>query len=518
MNVLKKLLSLILASALAIAGSYAYIAAFSGTVISAASFDEKIKAFPSSYQTALKKLHATYPNWEFIADTVDTPFADAVAAQSENMRKQVQTSQSISWRSMGKGSYDWDKSQWVNTNGGWTGASREIIAYYMDPRNFLNDGEIYMFMEQSYNSSFQTEDGLKKIIKGTFLEKGYTDSSDKTYGGSYVKIIMDAAKQSGVSPYVIASKIIQEQGSDGKSSLISGTYSSYKGYYNFFNIGASGSSEKAVIENGLKRAKEEKWDTRAKSIIGGAEFLNDSYISAKQDTYYYQDYNVLNSDRLWHQYAQAVHDAYNKGTGIAKTYKADTSLSLSFKIPVFKNMPSSASKQPAKSSKKNNYYFSSISVSGLTPSFDMYKYSYDLHVTGNTTVNVNPVTGASYAGSGSYSLKKGSNKVTLKVKSETGYTMDYVINVDASAACTLTVKSGKATAPSTPSSTVKKGDTNGDGTVTIRDLANIRLHLLKISTLKNDNFKGADTNGDGDITIRDLANVRLHLLGISKLN
>ena len=103
----------------------------------------------------------------------------------------------------------------------------------MDPRNFLDSKSVYMFLQQSYNAAVQNEDGVRKIIKGTFMEKNYTPASGEPGGGDYAKVIMLAAKESGVSPYIIASKIRQEQGVNGTSSLISGTYSGYKGYYNF---------------------------------------------------------------------------------------------------------------------------------------------------------------------------------------------------------------------------------------------------------------------------------------------
>lgn len=487
-----------------------------------ASFEEKLNAFPASYRDALRSLHAVYPNWEFIPDPVNLKFSEAVAQQSINMRKQVNfSSQKVSWRSMGQGSYDWSKGEWITTNGGWTGASKEVIAYFMDPRNFLNSSSIYQFLQQGYNSSTQTEAGLLNIIKGTFLEVGYTSNANDTYAvknadgvyiGSYSKIIMAAAKQSNVSPYIIASKIIQEQGINGNSSIISGSYSGYEGYYNFFNVGASGTNSTAVITNGLERAKKEGWSSRAASIIGGAEFLSDGYISDGQDTYYYQDFNVHNTDRLWHQYAQAVHDAYNKGVSLAKTYKDETSYTLDFKIPVFLDMPESVSERPAENSNKNNYYASSISVSGLTPSFSMYTNSYDLHLTSDTTVFVQPVSGAAYSGSASYKINKGTNAVNIGIKSETGYINNYTITVKADAACTLYVKTGEAP------TTVIRGDTNGDGSITIRDLANVRLHLLGLLTLTDNNLSGADTNNDGSVTIRDLANIRLHLLGLSTIS
>ncbi len=485
-----------------------------------ADFDEQIKAFPASYQNALKILHAAYPNWNFVPNPVNLSFAEAVSMQTENMRKQVQvTSSTVSWRSMGSGSYDWNKNSWVQSNGGWTGASREVIAYYMDPRNFLNVDGIFQFMQQTYVSQ-TTEADVNKVIAGTFMANGYDAKKGDSYGGSYAKVLIAAGKQNGIDPCVLAAAIIQEQGSKGSSSLISGTYKGYEGYYNFFNVGASGSTTSQVIANGLKRAKDEGWNSVPASIIGGAEFYKKNYINRynnavkNQDTYYYQDFNVQNTNEIWHQYAQAIHDAYSKGSFLNKAYQTQSKYSLTFRIPVYTDMPSSASPLPAKSTKTNNYYFSNISVSGLTPSFNMFTYDYSLYVTGNTNINVTPVSNASYAGNKSFSVKKGSNTITLKVKSETGYIMDYVINVEASKDCTITINGSSSSGGSSSSVTVKLGDTNGDGQITIRDLANIRLHLLGLVSLKGNNLTGADTNKDGQITIRDLANVRLHLLGL----
>ncbi len=479
----------------------------------------QINAFPESYRDALMQLSAAYPNWVFIPDPISLSFSDAVALQTVDMNKQVSfTSHAVSWRSMGQGSYTWATGEWTVTNAGWTGASREVIAYYMDPRNFLNSSEIYMFLQQSFDPAVQTEEGVKKIIAGTFMETDYNDPNDTAYDGSYSKVIMEAARQSGVSPYIIASKIRQEIGVSGTSPLISGTYTftnaenkvdkTYYGYYNFFNFNASGSTQTAVITNGLAYAKNNGWNSRSAAIIGGAKTLSNGYISAGQDTYYYQDFNVKNPNKIWHQYAQAVHDARSKGVGVAKIYQPESSYALTFKIPVFTDMPDSVSPKPESNSKKNNYYFSSVSVSGLTPSFKMFTYEYDLAVTGNTTVYVKPVDGATYSGAKTFNLKKGENKVELKVKAETGYTTTYTVNVDAADNCVLTVDTGDE-----PVSQVRRGDTNGDGQITLDDLANVRLHLLGKFTLSGDNASGADTNSDGKISLDDLANIRLHLLG-----
>ena len=472
-------------------------------------FESQISAFPNSYKSYLRQLHAQYPNWKFVADNTNIDFNAAVAAQSENMKKQVQmSSQPISWRSMGKGSYDWSKNKWIDQNGGWTGASREIIGYYMDPRNFLNSGEVYMFLMQSYGNETYTAASLKSIVSGSFL-----DTTE------YINMILKAGKEAGVSPYVIASKIRQEQGTKGDSSLISGNYTgaggAYKGYYNFFNWNASGSTTTAVIENGLKFAKTCGWNTKEKSIVEGAKMLAENYIAKGQDTYYYQDFNVKNNAA--HQYAQAVHDARSNGNSMRKHYADKTDAALVFKIPVFKNMTSSAHFKPVENDTCNNYYFDKISVSGLTDSFYRYTYNYNLYVTGDTVVDVSVPKTAYINCALEFPLKKGINKVVLRVRSQSGYTNDYTITVEASKKCTLYLNKGSSNVWGSSSTSISKGDVNSDGKITVSDMATIRLHLLKKYTISDSLFPYADINGDNKITVSDMATIRLHLLGKYKI-
>ena len=161
-----------------------------------------------------------------------------------------------------------------------------------------------------------------------------------------------------------------------------------------------------------------------------------------------------------------------------------------------------------------------MSVAGLTPSFNKFTYSYSLRVSGDTAIKAVPIeSSASVSSPQSYSLQAGNNTVVITAKAESGHTTDYTISVYADRACTLYVNS-TGTLPGGGSQTVvtvKKGDTNGDGQITLRDLANVRLHLLGLISLSGNNLVGADTNGDGQIALRDLANVRLHLLGLINL-
>lgn len=487
-------------------------------------FEKKLSAFPKSYHEQLKFLHALYPEWEFVADELTITFSKAVALQDQNQRKQIyyKKGDNNSRLSMAKGTYDWSEGKYIVTNAGYAQASTEVIKFYMDPRNFLNDSEIYIYLKQQYDSKTQTKAELKKLVEGTFLEGTYTDKNDLDYANSkgktsYVDVIMAAAKKSSVSPLILASTIIQEQGVD--SSTLSNGKAKYddKTVYNFFNYGASGDTADNVIKNGSKYAYEQGWFTRSASIIGGAVKYGQNYIKVGQDTYFYKNYNVINPDKTNHQYAQNVADSLSSSKKLRDAYSKRRDVKLTFRIPVYKSsLPSSVCKLPVESEKKNNYYFSDIKVDGLTPSFYRYTYEYSLSVEGDTSVYVKISNGATITNNMSFSLEKGVNQVKLTVKSETGYKKNYYINVEALDACELTITTDKNSIPSTQAKVVV-GDTNGDGKVSLTDLARVRLNLLGSLNLTGNNALGADTNNDGKISLTDLARIRLHLVGSIKL-
>ncbi len=493
-----------------------------------ASFESQIAAFPESYRPYLRELHAQYPNWKFYPDNINLTFDEAVELEIpaneydiHSSHKVVSASGKKSWFSLGFGAYNWQTGQWVAKDDDWYVASREVVRHYMDPRNYLNSSAVYAFLPQVYNEATQNEEGLNKIIKGTFLEKGYNDPNDEDYGGSYAKVLMAAAKATGVSPYILAGIIIQEQGTDGTSFMISGTYGGQGhplyGYYNFFNVDTYGDTDAQKAERGLGKAKAQGWNTRSASIIGGASFCANNYLGVGQNTYYYMNFNVKQPDRLWHQYATNIQDTYGKAQKLAKSYVDFKDAELDFMIPVYQGMPDGTCLLPEKNDNLNNYYISGLSIttpgtaSNLNPSFYMYQNNYELNVWENTELKVDVPAGAQYVGARSFALNVGQNSVVLTVKSQTGYLSDYVINVKADKVCTITINAPVATA-------YMRGDTNGDGIINGRDLANVQMHILNVRALSGNSFAYADTNGDGIINGRDLANVQMDILGIRKLN
>ena len=243
-------------------------------------------------------------------------------------------------------------------NGSWRCASTATVSYYMDPRNSLYEDYIFQFENLKWVDGKYTLDGIKQIISDCKYLSGdkitYTNTNGKkaTINKSYAQVIMDAAKAAGISPYHLASRIRHEQGpGNNASATATGTYSGYKGYYNFLNVNASGSGSSTIIRNALEYAKKQGWDNPQKSIEGGAKFLAKEYIQYGQNTLYLQKFDVDDSDGdlYWHQYQQNVSAAKTESTSIMKTYQeidSDLDMPFNFVIPVFENMPSTKCAMP----------------------------------------------------------------------------------------------------------------------------------------------------------------------------
>ena len=240
----------------------------------------------------------------------------------------------------------------------WKCASTAAVAYYMDPRNSLNENYIFQFEQLTYDEKNQTKEGVELILKPCNYAQGkvtYYDSkgNKKTLDKTYVDVIMEASKEYNISPYHLASRIRQEQGAGNAGSMISGTWTggdgNYKGLYNFFNICAYG---KNIVQNGLKYAKSQGWTDPEKSIKGGAKILASGYISIGQDTLYLEKFDVVNGGDGYysHQYMTNVSASRTEGYTIRNTYTDMGLLSseskIKFKIPVYKNMPEQICLQP----------------------------------------------------------------------------------------------------------------------------------------------------------------------------
>ena len=579
------------------------------------------QGFPESYKDGLRQLHAQYPNWVFRAKNTGIDWNTAIENESVLGRNLVATGSISSWKSVESGAYNWDNSTWTGFDGSnWVAASQDIIRYYMDPRNFLDDTYVFQFLSHEYDGNTQTKEGLTGMVSGSFLS-GTTDStgtggsssgdtsgpsssssgssssgqvskegpggrngatgdadhgpgvvgssssntqsssgssnvstqapgtgsgnssSTETSSGNvsleaphasitpkehnlvtsnvslvapgqsdgsstnsstsisqpgnvtsdtgtsgqtgssvsvsssktYVDILMDAAAKSGVSPYVLAAMILQEQGVNGGTPLISGNYSGYSGYYNFFNVEAYQSGSMSATQMGLRYASQSgsygrPWNTVEKSILGGAQKYGENYVNAGQNTFYLKKFNVLGSNPYKHQYMSNVQGAASEAERLSKAYSSLKNSALEFYIPVFNNMPEQACAAPTGNGSPNNK-LSSLSAEGfsLTPSFGKDTLSYNLIVdtsVASIQISASAADGnASVAGTGNIALTGNSNDIAVVVTAQNGSTRTYSIHVVRQSGG-ATPSGGNTTASPTTgseSSSSSPGNTGGPG-------------------------------------------------------
>lgn len=584
------------------------------------------QGFPESYKDGLRQLHAQYPNWVFRAKNTGIDWNTAIENESVLGRNLVATGSISSWKSVESGAYNWDNSTWTGFDGSnWVAASQDIIRYYMDPRNFLDDTYVFQFLSHEYDGNTQTKEGLTGMVSGSFLSgttdstgtggsssgdtsgpsssssgssssgqvskegpggrngatgdadhgpgvvgsspSGSSSSNTQSSSGSsnvstqapgtgsgnssstesssgnvsleaphasitpkehnlvtsnvslvapgqsdgsstnsstsisqpgnvtsdtgtsgqtgfsvsvsssktYVDILMDAAAKSGVSPYVLAAMILQEQGVNGGTPLISGNYSGYSGYYNFFNVEAYQSGSMSATQMGLRYASQSgsygrPWNTVEKSILGGAQNYGENYVKAGQNTFYLKKFNVQGSNPYKHQYMSNVQGAASEAERLSKAYSSLKNSALEFYIPVFNNMPEQACAAPTGNGSPNNK-LSNLSAEGfsLTPSFGKDTLSYNLIVdtsVASIQISASAADGnASVAGTGNIALTGNSNDIAVVVTAQNGSTRTYSIHVVRQSGG-ATPSGGNTTASPTTgseSSSSSPGNTGGPG-------------------------------------------------------
>lgn len=343
------------------------------------SYSSELAKFPASYQTYLKQLHEKHPNWIFVAVNRDLDWNDVVAAESvsgsakgTNRSLLPKTSDGL-LLSKAKTDYNAAKGTYIAKDGSaWVSASRPAVAYYADPRNFLTDNYIFMFEALNYDPGYHTLQGVRNVLSGTDLYGDKKITYIKTNGKkttldmTYEEAIFAAGAKNKISPLFLAAKIRQETGAKLSNGSISGNYSyggkSYRGYYNYYNIGAY-STTGSAIANGLTfamggadklKSYKRPWTSPVLAIDGGAEYIVKSYISRGQNTVYFQRFNTISSPYYQHQYMQNLTAAASEAKSTYNSYSKMGILNdaFVFYLPVYKNMPSPSSKVAIKKSVK----------------------------------------------------------------------------------------------------------------------------------------------------------------------
>ena len=315
--------------------------------------------FPQSYVTKLAALHELHPTWEFVPLMV-TQQKPAYTWDYVISKELADEQRNLIYHTYSPSAYALDSV--LVESGLWYKCTEATVEFFMDPRNSLSEERIFQFEALQFTGNYTVAD-MATCVRGSFME-GVTLENGKTYAQN----LYDIGKTVGVNPFHLAARIKQEQGL-GQSPLISGScgttlaqcyakktngapasgyngfnFAQYNGYYNYFNMGAFGTGYFNIWMNGMKEAQQGGWNTRYKAIKGGAQKVNDTYISQYQNTLYLQKFNVhpSSSKNFWGQYMQNVAAAWSESSTIYSAY-ANSGLidtAFTFIIPVYAGMPS----------------------------------------------------------------------------------------------------------------------------------------------------------------------------------
>ena len=279
-------------------------------------------------------LKSKYPNWNFKILYTGLDWNDVIAHEfvghgdSPKCLVQKQANYQGAWICPICGDRPYD-------NGTWRCCSEQAIKYMMDPRNSINASDVFQF-EELNNTGCDIET-IRTMVSGSFL-------------AGHEQVLVNTANNNNVNGYYITARMLHEQGKSG-SALTSGDgyEGNYVGYYNAFNIAASGNSTSEIIKNALAYAKKMGWNSLDKSITEGIRFLANEYINKGQNTLYLQKFDVEASNGLYcNQYMQNILAAQTEGTTLRNTYISTNTMSSAhtFIIPVYENMPNEACPRP----------------------------------------------------------------------------------------------------------------------------------------------------------------------------
>lgn len=363
-------------------------------------WENTLLQFPTSYHEALNKIHVLYPQWTFAAVSINYEWEYALEKELEPESKNLVQFDDTEYF-FGK---EWmKKNDTLYEAPNWYPASREAIAYHMDPRNFLNSRDVFQFLKLRYGEHNGDNTAVKAIFAGI-------EALD-----TFVDPVMIAAKEADILPEALATRIRQElslgdditMGAKGmihpdQRPLIEDSaspgflspedqlreletlkaqvgklseeqekyYQDLKNggtgypepkerYYNLFNIAAfpdPGETEGSLY-NGARfaagllmdrvRMEEEElmlpWDSIERAMIGGAKFIKGQYIAGGQDSLYLQKFDLLTGN-FSHQYMQAIQTPQSEGRRLYNVFASSERLEepWHFEIPIFQNMPTEA--------------------------------------------------------------------------------------------------------------------------------------------------------------------------------
>ncbi len=390
------------------------------------------QGFPEDYKVKLRALHKIHPSWIFKGIPSKYSWLDALNQEDQSGTSLMNVNPTYAqngyegYLSTALADYDHLANKFIPHDGSyWFQANRQTIEYYMDPRNFLDEKQIFMFEEMFYYPSYQTEDMVKITLSSEFL---------KQFSNLFIK----AAEVSHVSPIYLASLARQEVGTsntnictNGKAGVLADGVN-YSNYYNFYNIGASSSSNPKL--KSLQYAKNAGWDSPEKAIVNGSTIISKNYVNCGQYTSYYQKFNLANTATkgIWHQYTTNISALVSPARSTYNTYKSANIIEKDFvfAIPVFNGMPASTT---LPSLGNPNNWLKELKVNGaLVTNFNTDNLEYTVNISYAESVNISAtpvVISAKISGIGDISLTQDNSVLKVSVTAQNGSVRTYTINI-----------------------------------------------------------------------------------------
>ncbi len=230
---------------------------------------------PESYRASIQALQQAHPNWTFSFVDVEMTYAKAL-------------------------------EKYGSKN-----------AQYIDPINYLNETNIFAFLDiDTYDPTTWNDAGIKAIWAN---EKGFSKADA-------VKYFNAASKSLLMNPYYIACRAALESGY-GTSKYASGKMAGYEGYYNFYGIQCYDSNP----DQGMTYAKNRNWNSLFKSIVEGANWIKDQYLDEGATTPYFFRFAGFQNK----SYMSDV-QAPTKEAAILKRAFSDPNAKAHFIIPVYR--------------------------------------------------------------------------------------------------------------------------------------------------------------------------------------
>ena len=356
------------------------------------------KGFPESYAEPLAVLQFDHPAWVFVPQEITDLTWDAI------IEKELTPSWNLvvyadwapdEWNALKEKNYTpyYAKDAKAYDSGAWYQASRGTIEYFMDPRNWLNEREVFMFETLQFDADSQTCEAVEKTLSKTFMANAKCGG----FGGTFAELLMDVGRKLKVSPVFLAGRLASEQGlgapqslgtlgdyliglstnaaekvgdaviwgkrftrnGDATRKVLSKGAAAYNGYYNFFNFRAYGLGLFEIKYNAWVEATADEtrakylgpWNTQARAIEGGAMKIKERYIDTHRHTRYFQKFSVLPAagEFRWKQYMQNIAAPLVEARNTAKAYAAADTLDAPYRflIPVYIAMPKKPCPDPA---------------------------------------------------------------------------------------------------------------------------------------------------------------------------